>query len=172
MIDSIKLAIKIASARFIHTFKVFAMIAASTIFIYQGLCFLRTYTDNTSNWFQPYELHVPTPQRHDSETPGEVDAARPYLFYGRNLFREFDATYTVTVISLDSGAFPVCTYSDSFHYKARGPATLKVLTLDAYIGKHCHLGPGKYRLETTWVMRRFGYWPVNIYLDIKYFEIT
>ena len=171
MIRSLKHAAKVASTRLLMAALASGALCAALLVAEQGVELARSFEPIT-DWFEPYELLVPTPQTAAAETPGEPANARPYLFYGRYIRRPFEAVYSVSVVRTDYSDVVACDHSDLHYYWPRGTTTLRVWTIDEFVGEHCHLDPGSYRIEVSWNLARDGYWPVRLHLDSNIFEIT
>lgn len=170
MMHSLKIATKVASARLMTATFATGALCATFLVGQQALQLVRSF-EPVSNWFEPYEIQVPTPQSADAESPSETDNAKPYLFYGRFIRKPFEATYSVSVVRIDYGDLVVCDHSEVHFYWPRSLTNLRVWTIDEFVGEHCHLDPGTYRMEVSWNLNRDGYWPVRLQMKSNMFEI-
>jgi hypothetical protein len=112
--------------------------------------YVRDFAHNMTandNWFTVEQILV----------MDTVEGESPRLVVKRHINKPFVAEWIVTTRRLETdGLTTVCVGDGKSHYisEARLPADLN---LDWWAGKACSLAPGRYQLDTKWIIEIPGY---------------
>lgn len=98
-----------------------------------------------NSWIAVNELFVP-----DHEVNSD-----PLMIYDRTIRQNFSGMWVVEVQKEERDALfsPVCVGSGATNYSTDVVLPDRRVTLDWFIGKHCNMTPGRYRLRATWTIQ-------------------
>lgn len=79
----------------------------------------------------------------------------PLIIYDRTIRQDFTGMWVVEVQKEEPGALfsPVCVGTGVTNYSTDVVLPERRVALSWYVGKNCNLGPGRYRLRSTWTIQ-------------------